>query len=164
VYHLRASIQHWSHISHRFAAEGNRLGVIPDQRGGRAGPQQSRTAGGSNAALHEQQIRAERFQLVLRLQLGASTDGDHGDHRGDADDHPQHGEDGTQPIGQQRLPGQGQGFGKVGDRPMGAAAQRCGVLCHGCLVNEFPCRPPAMAGRGRRPALACRLGCAAPGR
>ena len=56
--------------------------------------------------IHLQQRGAELGDALLHRLLGAGTEGDHGDHRADADDDPEHGERRAQLVGAQRREGE----------------------------------------------------------
>src|SRR5262249_26327053 len=60
---------------------------------------------------HDEQVGAESLDLLLDLLLGARADRDQYHHGGDPDDHPEHGQPATQPVGTQGVQRDPPGFG-----------------------------------------------------
>ena len=99
-------------------------------------------------AVHVERVGAQELDLLLEAPVEPLDDGHDGDHRGDADDDPQRGEEGAQARAHQRPEGDPEALEEL--RPgaaeaLHAAAPGCGAGTGGARRASPPRRP------GRRP-------------
>ena len=144
------SILHLTLLADQITDLGDRGILAMDRAGVRDRERRGAAEAGANssrrhcAGLDHDDIGAQALDLLAHRFIGALTDSHHGDQRGDADEHAEHGERGAHLVAADRLRRRGEHHEPEGQMRGGRGfAARCGVRRREWAAS-------AAADRGRR--------------